>query len=172
MMFVTHLDEKYIKQILLYKTEMMSGGVDNPTAGVKRDSKICWIKDKNICIKTFNFIKSINDKEWLLNLNDIEALQYGEYAKGGEYTWHQDNHNKPYNNGLVRKISFSIILNNDFTGGEFDIEIKSPLDKERIYTFDTSKYNMIIFNSYMWHRVRPVKSGIRKSIVGWVLGPA
>jgi hypothetical protein len=23
----------------------------------------------------------------------------------------------------------------------------------------------------MWHRVRPVKSGVRKSIVGWVLGP-
>jgi hypothetical protein len=23
----------------------------------------------------------------------------------------------------------------------------------------------------MWHRVRPVKSGVRKSIVGWLLGP-
>jgi len=23
----------------------------------------------------------------------------------------------------------------------------------------------------MWHRVRPVTSGIKKSIVGWMLGP-
>ena len=33
------------------------------------------------------------------------------------------------------------------------------------------KSNCIIFHSDMWHRVRPVKSGVRKSLVGWLVGP-
>ena len=72
---------------------------------------------------------------------------------------------------MIRKVSFSTILNDDFEGGEFDIETKNPADKKRYDTFDNKKQNTIIFPSHMWHRVRPVKSGVRKSIVGWVLGP-
>ena len=30
--------------------------------------------------------------------------------------------------------------------------------------------DLILFPSHIWHKVHPVKSGVRKSLVGWVLG--
>ena len=148
--------------------DILEDGVITEESGkVKRNSKVFFIKDNKTCKEIFNLINETT----VIQLTDIEPLQYSEYGVGGEYGWHRDVHEKPYPNGLVRKMSFSTILNNDFEGGEFDIETKNPADKKRYDTFDNKKHNTIIFPSHMWHRVRPVKSGIRKSIVGWVLGP-
>jgi len=148
--------------------DILEDGVITEESGkVKRNSKIFFIKDTETCKEIFNLI----NKTTVIKLTDIEPLQYSEYGVGGEYGWHRDIHDKPYPNGLVRKVSFSTILNDDFEGGEFDIETKNPADKKRYDTFDNKKQNTIIFPSHMWHRVRPVKSGVRKSIVGWVLGP-
>jgi PKHD-type hydroxylase len=148
--------------------DILEDGVITEESGkVKRNSKIYFIKDNETCKEIFNLINETT----VIQLTDIEPLQYSEYGVGGEYGWHRDVHEKPYPNGLVRKMSFSTILNNDFEGGEFDIETKNPADKKRYDTFDNKKHNTIIFPSHMWHRVRPVKSGVRKSIVGWVLGP-
>ena len=143
------------------------GVITNESGKVKRDSKVFFIKDAGTCKEIFNLINDVTRGR----LTDIEPLQYSEYDVGGEYGWHRDAHDEPYSNGLVRKISFSTILNDDFDGGEFDIETKNPTDKKRYETFNSKEYNTIIFPSHMWHRVRPVKSGVRKSIVGWVLGP-
>ena len=151
-----------------YVPDTLEDGVITEESGkVKRNSKIFFIKDNETCKEIFNLINETT----VIQLTDIEPLQYSEYGVGGEYGWHRDVHEKPYPNGLVRKVSFSTILNDDFVGGEFDIETKNPADKKRYDTFNNKKYNTIIFPSHMWHRVRPVKSGIRKSIVGWVLGP-
>ena len=148
--------------------DILEDGVITEESGkVKRNSKVFFIKDNKICKEIFNIINETT----VIQLTDIEPLQYSEYGVGGEYGWHRDVHEKPYPNGLVRKMSFSTILNDDFEGGEFDIETKNPADKKRYDTFDNKKHNTIIFPSHMWHRVRPVKSGVRKSIVGWVLGP-
>ena len=148
--------------------DILEDGVITEESGkVKRNSKVFFIKDNKICKEIFNIINETT----VIQLTDIEPLQYSEYGVGGEYGWHRDVHEKPYPNGLVRKMSFSTILNNDFEGGEFDIETKNPADKKRYDTFDNKKHNTIIFPSHMWHRVRPIKSGVRKSIVGWLLGP-
>ena len=143
------------------------GVITEESGKVKRNSKIFFIKNNETCKEIFNIINETT----VIQLTDIEPLQYSEYGVGGEYGWHRDVHEKPYPNGLVRKMSFSTILNDDFEGGEFDIETKNPADKKRYDTFDNKKHNTIIFPSHMWHRVRPVKFGVRKSIVGWVLGP-
>ena len=151
-----------------YVPDTLEDGVITEESGkVKRNSKVFFIKDDETCKEIFNLINETT----LIQLTDIEPLQYSEYGVGGEYGWHRDIHDNPYPNGLVRKVSFSTILNDDFVGGEFDIETKNPADKKRYDTFNNKKYNTIIFPSHMWHRVRPVKFGVRKSIVGWVLGP-
>ena len=143
-----------------------NGSIANESGTVKRSSKVSFIEDAEICREIFNII----DYTTLINLTDIEPLQYSEYVVGNEYGWHRDVHDEPYSNGLVRKVSFSTILNDDFEGGEFDIETKNPEDKRRYETFKSEQHNTIIFPAHMWHRVRPVKSGLRKSIVGWLLG--
>ena len=143
-----------------------NGAITNESGTVKRNSKVSFIKDVEICREIFNIINHTIS----INLTDIEPLQYSEYGVDDEYGWHRDVHDEPYSNGLVRKVSFSTILNDDFAGGKFDIETNNPMDKKRYQTFESEEYNTIIFPAHMWHRVRPVKSGVRKSIVGWLLG--
>ena len=86
------------------------------------------------------------------------------------YDWHIDQHPKVMN-GVVRKISMSLFLNEDYEGGEFDLEIYKPESNPRYETFRLKKGDAIFFNSTTWHRVRPVTSGVRKSIVAWFTGP-
>ena len=64
----------------------------------------------------------------------FEETQYGEYyGDGGHYTWHTDAEINGQNNGIVRKISVSILLNDpsEFDGGDFELLTagrKAPLE--------------------------------------------
>ena len=44
-------------------------------------------------------------------------------------------------------------------------------NKSVVHRFDNVKPGtIIVFYSGLWHKVYPIKSGIRKSLVGWTLG--
>ena len=66
-----------------------------------------------------------------------------------------------------------VITNNpdDYEGGEFDLELFEPEKNPRYKTFKLKKGSAIFFQSDVWHRVRPVSSGARKSLVAWYSGP-
>ena len=138
-----------------------------------RSNKLTFIYDKIILDRWLTVAKTANrDMGWDFDLTAIEPLQYGEYAKTQQYSWHVDQHNQPYKDNMIRKMSFSVFLNDDYTGGEFDLEIFAPHLPERFKTFTKLPLNSILFfQSDYWHRVRPVTKGVRKSLVGWVLGP-
>lgn len=152
------------------------------TGSVKRKSKHSWITDQDVlkeALTATNFI--MRNHEWYMNLDFIEPLQYTEYygdtTLPGEYGWHQDTF-KPRGDfqqryqGRIRKVSFSIFLNDEYEGGQFDIEYRGPEYKKRYKTFrKKGQNNIVFFPSIAWHRVRPVTKGTRKSIVGWILGP-
>ena len=65
----------------------------------------------------------------------------------------------------------SLLLNDDFEGGELQLECGSPVQEERHQTVKLAKGDIIFFPSFHWHRVLPVTSGERHSLVGWVCGP-
>ena len=69
----------------------------------------------------------------------------------------------------VRKLSFSLQLSDpkDYRGGE--VEFYDSANKR--YFAPKQRGTLIVFDSRLKHRVRTVKSGLRKSIVGWVVGP-
>ena len=155
------------------KFKMSTGTTLSSTNETKRNSNVTFIDDHVILKEFLDVTKRINNNaSWNFNIDTIEPLQYGEYNQTQEYGWHVDQHNKPYSDGKVRKISFSIFLNDDYTGGEFDLELHSPSVKNRYETFSKLPLNTaLFFQSDYWHRVRPVTKGVRKSLVGWVLGP-
>ncbi len=101
------------------------------------------------------------------NISIFEETQYGEYyGDGGHYTWHTDAEINGQNNGIVRKISVSILLNDpsEFDGGDFELLTegrKAPLEKG----------DAVFFASFLIHRVTPVTRGVRKSLVQWFAGP-
>ena len=137
-----------------------------------RNNKVTFINNQKILSQFLDLSKQINQSTgWDFDIDAIEPSQYGEYHENQEYGWHIDQHNKAYADKRVRKISFSVFLNDDYTGGEFDLELYNPNHDCRYDTFSKLPLNTaLFFKSDYWHRVRPVTNGIRKSIVGWVLG--
>tara|TARA_R110001599_G_scaffold266564_1_gene467388 strand:+ start:447 stop:1004 length:558 start_codon:yes stop_codon:yes gene_type:complete len=160
-------------KLLSEKLKMSTGKTLSSTSKTKRNSNVTFINDKLLLKEFLDVTNTVNTNAgWNFNIDTIEPLQYGEYNKSQEYGWHVDQHNKPYSDRRVRKISFSVFINDDYTGGEFDLELHSPSIKTRYETFSKLPLNTaLFFQSDYWHRVRPVTKGVRKSLVGWVLGP-
>ena len=71
----------------------------------------------------------------------------------------------------VRKISVSAILNEDYEGGELQFKTLTPMGKVQIATVKGNKGDVIVFPSYINHRVTPVTKGTRYSVVAWYGGP-
>ena len=140
-----------------------------------RKSKIAWISDAYLREQLFYSVDLYNKQNWNYDLDGCDLVQYGTYSDGGFYDWHVDEEAEiePINGKyLVRKLRMTIWLNDpdEYEGGEFDIEIKNPKSEVRYETLKLSKGSIIIFPSDKWHRVRPVTSGVRKSLVTWFRG--
>ena len=136
----------------------------------KRSSKISWVP-QNIFPKELPQCIDSANKLYNFSLHEFESLQYSRYEKGDHYDWHIDTHSKPYHNGMIRKLSFTLCLNDEFEGGDFKICQPHPItDKTIEKTFKLKKGEMIVFPSNTWHKVDKITKGIRKSLVGWVVG--
>ena len=138
-----------------------------------RKSKISWIKNNNLQNQLGSLIKEINEKSnWNYSLKEFEPLQYTLYNVGDYYDWHIDTHSEPYENGLIRKLSFTLCLNDEYEGGNFSICVPHPISKKtKVEKFKKPKVGtLIVFPSHSWHKVDKVTSGVRKTLVGWVLG--
>jgi len=137
-----------------------------------RSSNISWINDKELQTTLSYLVKSANDESnWNFSLKEFESLQFTIYNEGDHYNWHTDNHVKPYENNTIRKLSFTLCLNDEYEGGDFSICDPHPKpDLSVTTTFKLKKGDMIIFPSHVWHKVDKITKGTRKSLVGWVVG--
>ena len=96
-------------------------------------------------------------------------IQYTEYdaAELGHYDWHQD---IGPGQASARKVSLTVQLSgaNEYEGGE--LQIWNGGDLADAESTPRGAGNVVIFPSYMPHRVSPVTRGIRRSFVLWVGG--
>ena len=69
--------------------------------------------------------------------------------------------------GYARKLSMTVVLNSDFEGGEFQIR---GLQKDQQVP-PLKEGSIIVFPSFIDHRIKPVTKGVRYSLVAWFLGP-
>jgi PKHD-type hydroxylase len=134
-------------------------------------------EDTSWIFQRMNFvIDAINNQYYGFDLNGYNSFQYTEYesSENGKYDWHMDiilGKNKPNNMAETRKLSITMCVNepgDEYEGGEFQINNSNESTSE---TIPTKKGRMILFPSFMIHRVAPVTKGKRKSIVVWVEGP-
>tara|TARA_R110000764_G_scaffold72845_3_gene149071 strand:+ start:739 stop:1371 length:633 start_codon:yes stop_codon:yes gene_type:complete len=128
-----------------------------------------WIYDLVI-----PYMKEANKNAgWNFDISGMESYQIGRYSSdvSGHYDWHQDslgtwnNINETSNKhlrGKTRKLSMSLILNDDYEGGEFETWSSG---KKKF-----KKGSMIFFPSWVLHKVNPVTKGTRYSLVVWFSG--
>ena len=140
-----------------------------------RKSQHCWIPSTHwIGGFLWHYISMANKNNFLYDISDIEnnMIQYTQYNKGDFYKWHTDmdicDVTEP--DQLVRKLSFTVQLTNEdeYTGG--NLEFADFDDSRYRFIVPKSRGTVIVFDSRTPHRVTPVESGIRKSLVGWVVG--
>ena len=138
-----------------------------------RSSDVSWLDEEKLGTSLTNLVIIANKESgWNYSLKEFEPLQYTIYKKDDFYDWHIDSHNNPYDNGMVRKLSFTLCLNEDYEGGSFSFCSPHPISKKtKIETLDKPKKGtMIVFPSYTWHKVDKVTSAVRKTLVGWGVG--
>lgn len=138
-----------------------------------RNCKISWMSvDKVNFIEhgLRKIVENVNTMLWKINLDhEWQAnLQYTKYSgKGHFYDWHRDTYPEEFydqKTAPVRRISivYSLSHKSDFVGGEFQIEHKNS-----IYTRKFNYGDFIVFPSNIKHRVKPLKTGVRTTLVGW-----
>jgi len=148
-----------------------------------RDSNIVWLNDQWIYDEILPYIHTANKNAgWDFQFDWSESCQFTIYKENQHYQWHCDSYEKPYNNpnnlnfhGKIRKISLSISLSDpkNYKGGELEFDFRNRSDgksaiKECIEI--KPRGSIVIFPSFIWHRVKPVISGTRYSLVIWSIG--
>jgi PKHD-type hydroxylase len=134
-----------------------------------RSTMIHWMtneKYKNSLLPIYQqisyIVRKINDSMWGYSYTGYEPFQYSEYKIGDHFDWHIDQNQ--FTGTEVRKISFSLGLSNknEYEGG--DLIIKSS-DQENNYKLDRG--DIVVFPSWMLHKVTPITKGKRRVVVGW-----
>jgi len=166
-----------IKTILANDKTAFAGGVvlnKEVNISANRSSEIRWIESQELKDLFDPIVADVNKaNDWNFALSHSEHFQHARYGIGGKYDWHVDQHPHPHRlEGLIRKVSFTLFLNDGYEGGELDLEIGSPRLEQRCATFKDRKPGaMVFFLGDTWHRIRPVTRGVREALVGWYLGP-
>lgn len=146
-----------------------------------RDSKLAffdlekqhqWLYDA-----VLEYVFAANKQHWRFNIAACEAMQYTTYEAGQFYGWHVDQHSDPYPDGafqgMTRKLSITVQLSDgeNYDGGDF--EIRDYCDYDSVQKIDgiRPRGSVLVFPSFLMHRVTPVTRGVRRSLVCWIVGP-
>lgn len=137
-----------------------------------RSSAIRWldpVADEDIVARLMQFVHSSNRSNFGFDIHAPFELQFTEYhgSEGGKYDWHHDvwlNSSRPY----ARKLSVVVQLSNpaDYEGGAFEF-----FDVQHPGAQFAPQGSILLFPSFLQHRVLPVTGGLRRSLVTWVEGP-
>jgi predicted 2-oxoglutarate/Fe(II)-dependent dioxygenase YbiX len=197
--YFSGLPEKIIQSVeedlQIYDNEMHESILSGNVVDRKiRNSKNTWIPTSHwIAGLAWHYVERANRENFLYDIEhiDAESMQYTRYCEGEYYNWHTDadisssykpeskegktweSHENYLNKKCekIRKLSFIIQLSNpeDYEGG--NVQFMSLMGNKKSYFLPRERGTIAIFDSRAEHRVHKIKSGMRKSIVGWVVGP-
>lgn len=135
-----------------------------------RRSKVAWLSENaQIEEMLWEFVRESSSVFKIQVMRSAVEIQYTEYhaTNRGKYDWHHDvnwNSNAEYD----RKLSLTVQLSDpsEYEGGAFEfMEVQQPQEEAK------TKGTVLMFPSYLQHRVTPVTEGVRKSLVVWFSGP-
>ena len=142
-----------------------------------RNSTIRWIDiyaHREINTILNDYVNAVNSSLFGFDISfGFNSLQYTEYNGDGPapqfYDWHMD---CLFDNAVLdRKLSAVVQLSSpdDYEGGLFEMEgcARPSFNVEPFLP----RGSLLIFPSYLKHRVLPVTKGLRKSLVTWYNGP-
>jgi|TARA_R110002020_G_scaffold10244_3_gene39490 PKHD-type hydroxylase len=152
----------------------------------KRKSDLVWLNDTWIYKELHPYVHEANKNAgWNFEWDRSESCQFTKYRLNQYYDWHCDSWDKPYDKpdrldyGKIRKLSMTCQLTDgsEYEGGELEFDFRNydPHMRDEARHLKKAKEilpkgSIIVFPSFVWHRVKPVTSGTRYSLVAWHLG--
>ena len=149
----------------------------------KRKSNVVWMDDPWIYKEIHPFIHAANQNAgWNFEWDWSESCQFTKYKLNQFYDWHCDSWDRPYDkpddlsrHGKIRKLSVTVSLSDEteYEGGDFEFDFRNNdkgSNQPRLCKEIRPKGSVVVFPSFVWHRVKPVISGTRYSLVIWNLG--
>ena len=196
--FKSALTPKFCDDVIAYANKQkevmaLTGGYQNKNLSKKeiknvqkkRKSDLVWLDDTWIYKELHPYVHEANARAgWNFEWDHSESCQFTKYKHNQYYDWHCDSWNKPYkkkgpSNGKIRKLSMTCQLTDgsEYRGGELEFDFRNydPHMRDESQHLKKakeilSKGSIIVFPSHVWHRVKPVTSGTRYSLVVWHLG--
>jgi len=184
--FTKSLSDSFCKKIIkeglketLKKGTLKTEGLDEK----KRNADVVWLNDTWIYKEIHPYVHKANKMAgWNFEIDWCETCQFTSYKKNQFYDWHMDTFPNPYDDPKkqnyyqkIRKLSVIVSLSNprDYKGGELEFDYRNHYnDKKSIHKCNeiSPQGSIVVFPSSIWHRVGPILSGKRYSLVMWYLG--
>ena len=139
-----------------------------------RKSKTCFFDSTSwVAGITSHYMRMANEAAWRYDIIGPQNPQFTIYDKDEFYDYHEDQSTLPsytprdddVTGVYQRKLSLVINLSDvgDYYGGEFQFEDGFEPDIQR-------QGSIMVFPSFLRHRVQPVVTGRRYSLVNWFIG--
>ena len=149
----------------------IEGAHANTHVAELRVTQIAWI-DQNprsqwLYERISAVIGDLNARFYQFDLTGYsDHFQYTIYhgREGGHYDWHVDQ----IGSREPRKLSITLQLSDPATyeGGDLQLHGRTEIDNA-----PRARGTLVAFPSWVLHRVTPVISGTRRSLVAWTTGP-
>ncbi len=148
------------------KYPVSEGSVFNNQESIRK-SKVRWIDSQDIRGLLQSYANEANRAVFGYDITTPNEIQFTEYhaEDSGHYDWH---HDVNWSSSLMvdRKLSVVIQLSDssEYSGGDFLFkEVANPDFKPQ--------GSVLVFPSFLEHKVTPVTQGTRYSLVTWIEGP-
>lgn len=132
-----------------------------------RKGAVCWASEPWLEARLRAITGDINERFYRFDLDKEwrEPFQFAHYGIGDHFHWHTDMGPKT---PAPRKLSMTLQLTDPraYEGGDLQMQLgcyTCPMPRE--------KGTLIVFPSWLPHRVTPVERGQRRSMVVWAHGP-
>lgn len=159
--FLSEAECNFILTSNLNNSNLLPAKISNGLNTSVRDSSVFFIDKIDSIDGRLKLVLDANIKVKGSIVSGLGKYQFTKYDVHGHYDWHTDSDDSEYKN---RFCSIVIQLNNNYTGG--NLEYKD--DTNTICEFERGVGNLFIFYSGLEHRVTPIESGIRYSLVNWI----
>jgi PKHD-type hydroxylase len=160
----------YARILLIPKIKPVMGRVGkNRLDSTVRFSVVRWLQRTDFRELTWFFnklrdtVESFSSNRLNTSVSRLQAdsFQLTEYSGSGHYAWHRDFGS---GNNFYRRITASLQLSNEDSYSDGNLELHTPFGSIHV---PRQRGTLVLFTSNTRHRVSPVTTGIRRSLVGW-----